>query len=186
MDHKHGKIIFLNGASSSGKSTLALALQEVLEEPFWHYSIDHFRDSNVIPWARIKGGEFDWKNMREPFFEGFHRCLPALAIAGNNLIVEHIIETQIWRNRIIHLLIEFDVFMIGIHCPLDELERREKERGDRAIGEAKKDHETIHGLCKYDFEISSIEPLVSNVQAVIAAWKQRNSPNAISLMHAAN
>ena len=36
-----GKIILLNGASSSGKSTLAQGLQARLDEPFWHLSIDH-------------------------------------------------------------------------------------------------------------------------------------------------
>ena len=35
-----GKIILLNGASSAGKSSLAQALQQRLEEPFWHWSIE--------------------------------------------------------------------------------------------------------------------------------------------------
>jgi chloramphenicol 3-O phosphotransferase len=36
-----GKIIFLHGASSSGKSTIAKLLQNTIDEPFWHVSIDH-------------------------------------------------------------------------------------------------------------------------------------------------
>ena len=44
-----GKIILLNGASSSGKSTLAQALQASLDEPSWHYSIDHLLAANVLP-----------------------------------------------------------------------------------------------------------------------------------------
>ncbi|MGA1600219.1 MAG: phosphotransferase-like protein [bacterium] len=36
-----GNVILLNGASSSGKSTLAQDLQARLDEPFWHFSIDH-------------------------------------------------------------------------------------------------------------------------------------------------
>src|SRR5689334_22572565 len=91
-----GKIILLNGASSSGKSTLARALQTKIEAPFWHISIDHLRDTGVLPLARIRSGEFDWKSMREAFFEGFHLSLAAYVQAGNNLIVEHIIETRAW------------------------------------------------------------------------------------------
>jgi chloramphenicol 3-O phosphotransferase len=53
-----GKIILLNGASSSGKSTLASALQNNLEEPFWHYSIDHLIAAKILPSARIKRGDF--------------------------------------------------------------------------------------------------------------------------------
>jgi tRNA A37 threonylcarbamoyladenosine biosynthesis protein TsaE len=33
-----GRIILLNGASSSGKSTLARGLQAALEEPFWKHA----------------------------------------------------------------------------------------------------------------------------------------------------
>ena len=135
MDEKHcpGKIILINGASSSGKTTLARALQKNLAEPFWHFSIDHLREARVLPIERIKSGEFTWPAMRPAFFEGFHRSLPALAAAGNNLIVEHIVETPAWMVRLVQLLAPFEVFFVGLHCPLPELERRERARGDRRI-----------------------------------------------------
>src|SRR5882757_8544933 len=129
-----GKIIFINGASSSGKSTLSAALQAKLEEPFWHFSIDHLREARVLPMQRIRSGDFLWPALRPAFFEGFHRCLPALAGAGNNLIVEHIVETEVWMQRLVQILEQFDVFFVGVHCPLPELERRETARGDRRIG----------------------------------------------------
>ncbi len=81
-----------------------------------------------------------------------------LAEAGNNLIVEHIIESQAWMQRLVHLLAGLDVFFVGIHCPLPELERRVSERGDRRVGEAKTDFETIHEFGEYDFEVSSTVP----------------------------
>jgi chloramphenicol 3-O phosphotransferase len=37
-----GRIILLNGTSSSGKSSVARALQEVLSEPYLHLGIDTF------------------------------------------------------------------------------------------------------------------------------------------------
>ena len=102
MDDKpvSGKIILINGASSVGKTTLSRALQNKLEEPFWHFSIDHLREARVLPMERIKGGEFAWPAMRPAFFEGFHCSLPALAAAGNNLIVEHKINTH--SSNVIH------------------------------------------------------------------------------------
>jgi len=177
-----GKIIFLNGASSSGKSTLARGLQAGLDEPFWHFSIDHLSAARVLPWDRIKSGEFPWGGLREAFFDGFHRCLPALAQAGNNLIVEHIIETRAWMDRLIGLLSTVDVFFVGIHCPLPELERRELARGDRRKGEAKADYEITHTFGPYDFEVSSTEGNAKNVAAVIAAWKSRRRPSAFESM----
>ncbi|MGB1686483.1 MAG: phosphotransferase-like protein, partial [Pseudomonadales bacterium] len=35
-----GTVIFLNGTSSAGKTTLALALQELLPEPYQHVALD--------------------------------------------------------------------------------------------------------------------------------------------------
>ena len=144
MDPKSGKVIFVNGVSSSGKSTLAAALQDRLPIPFWHFSIDHLSEAKVLPRERIKSGEFPWKDLRPSFMEGFRRCLPALASAGNNLIVEHIFETQIEYDQLLELLVGFDVFWVGVHCPLPELEKREAARGDRPVGDAKRDFEIAH------------------------------------------
>ncbi|MFC6583477.1 phosphotransferase-like protein [Sulfitobacter aestuariivivens] len=52
----HGHIIILNGPSSSGKSTTAAALQDLAAVPFWHISIDHLRDSGVLPNRRMDRG----------------------------------------------------------------------------------------------------------------------------------
>jgi chloramphenicol 3-O phosphotransferase len=177
-----GKIILLNGASSSGKSTLARGLQAALDEPFWHFSIDHLVAANVLPKGRIDSGEFPWRDLRPHFFEGFHRSLPALAMAGNNLIVEHIVETEAWMHRLLRLLCQMDVFFVGVHCPLPELERRERERGNRRLGEARADFETTHTFGTYDFEVLSTLPLEDNVNAVMAAWKIRQHPSAFETM----
>lgn len=131
---------------------------------------------------RIENGEFPWSGMRAAFFEGFHRCLPALAEAGNNLIVEHIVETKAWMTRLVQFLAPFDVFFVGLHCPLSELEKRELERGDRRPGEARQDYDLVHGFGTYDIEINSIQPLEDNVNAVLTAWQSRTRPSAFHRM----
>lgn len=178
----NGNVILVNGASSSGKSTLCLGLQANLDDPFWHYSIDHFRHSGVLPRERIDAGDFSWPQMRPAFFEGFHRCLPALVAAGNNLIVEHIVETSAWMSRLVRLLADVDVFFVGLHCPLAELERRERQRGDRREGEARVDHAIVHAFGIYDLELDSTRHADDNVQAVIKAWRERKRPSAFDRM----
>ena len=174
-----GHIILLNGASSAGKSTLALALQRRLPQPFWHYSMDHLRVAKVLPWERIESGEFPWRpTQREQFFEGFHNSIPAFAAAGNNLIVEHIVETADWMRRLLALLQNFDVFFVGVHCPLDELERRERQRGDRRIGEARADFEVTHTFGRYDFECSMNDEPDVVAARVADAWAQRSGCSA--------
>lgn len=177
-----GKIILLNGASSSGKSTLSSALQAQLDIPFWHFSIDHLREAKVLPTRRIEQGDFSWNEMRPHFFQGFHHCLAALAGAGNNLIVEHIVETEAWMQRLVRLLEPFDVFFVGLHCPLPELERREIERGDRKRGEARQDFAVTHTFGRYDLDIHATEPLARNVEIVLSAWKARQHPSAFETM----
>lgn len=87
-----GKIIFLNGASSAGKSTLSKSVQRLIDEPFGHVSSDQFVDAHMLPQRRGEGGDFAWPVMRPKFFTAFHRCLPAIASAENNMIVEHVID----------------------------------------------------------------------------------------------
>jgi chloramphenicol 3-O phosphotransferase len=177
-----GNIILLDGASSAGKSTLARALQATLPAPFWHFSIDHLNAAHVLPTARIERGEFPWSGLRPQFFDGFHRCLPALADAGNHLVVEHIVETQEWMDQLVHLLAHLDVFFVGLRCPLPELQRRERARGDRRIGEASTDFHAARAFCTYDLEVDSTLAVEANAEAVIAAWTARRRPGVFDRM----
>ncbi len=169
-----GKIIFLHGASSSGKSTIAAALQDAIEEPFWRISIDHIRDAGILPQKRIDTGEFVWKDMRANFFDGYHGSLAAYAGAGNNLILEHILDTEGWRASLKALFDGLDLFFVGVHCSLPELIRREEARGDRPAGSAELDYNRIHRGLRYDFEVNSEEPLEVNVRTVLSAWRSRS------------
>ena len=179
-----GRIILLNGASSCGKSTLAQALQRQLDAPFWHWSIDHLLAAGVLPRERIASGEFTWAALRPAFFEGFHHSIPALAAAGNDLIVEHIVETPAWMQRLVELLAPFDVFVVGVRCPLHELERRERERGDRRLGSAREDDATTHTLCEYDHEVETTVPADVLARELVLAWRDRARPGALARMAA--
>ena len=177
-----GKIIMLNGASSAGKSTLARLLQQRLDDPFLHLSFDHLRDSNSLPMERIRNGTLDWAHMRPAVFDGFHRSLHAFAVAGNNLIVDHIIEQEQWLADLVEMLATFDVFFVGVHCPLPELERRERARGDRPLGEAHADFLSVHRFSVYDLEVDATLPIETNVARLTAAWHARSRPSAFDRM----
>jgi chloramphenicol 3-O phosphotransferase len=171
-------IIFLHGPSSVGKSTLARAVQARIDAPFWHYSIDHLRDSGVLPSARIKRGDFAWRDMRANFFEGFHRSIGAFAEADNNLIIEHILDTEGWLVRLADLLKGHKVLFVGLHVPLDELNRREKERGDRSAGSAEADYHSVHKGLRYDLELDTTSDVEANAGAVVSAWQARPARSA--------
>lgn len=179
-----GQIIILHGPSSSGKSTTARALQQAIEAPFWHISIDHLRDSGVLPAKRIEAREFAWRDLRKPFFDGFHLSLAAYAQAGNNLIVEHILDTPGWSGDLKRLLHPYDVYFVGLHCDLDELRRREQARGDRRPGSAEQDFLTVHKGRKYDLQVRGQDPVAENVAAILSGWRsgRRTSEFATSVV----
>jgi chloramphenicol 3-O phosphotransferase len=172
-----GRIILLHGASSSGKSTLSRAIQRALDEPFLHFGSDIL--ALGLPERRDPEGPFLWwGNVRPRFFDGFQRCIASLAAAGNDLIVEHIIEFPEWRADLSQLLQPFDVFLVGVQCSLDEIDRREHLRGDRRIGEGREHVEVdrIHDFGSYDFEVDTTHRDPAQVATeVVQRWRERST-----------
>jgi len=182
-DTASGKVILLIGPSSAGKSTLCRAIQQRTDEPFIRYSLDFFFDSDALPTHR-SDGPFAWREQRPKLFEGYFRSLAALASAGNNLVLDFVIETPQQLTRLVTLLRPFDVFLVGVHCPLPELERRERARGNRRLGDAHRDLETVHTFTTYDFEVDSTHPVDENADRVIHAWQQRTEPGILQRLAA--
>lgn len=170
-----GRIIFLTGASSSGKTSTARCIQGTMPTPFFLVASDHLAE--MVPARRTTEGPFAWwTTVRPRFFDAFHRCLPAMAAAGNDLIVDHLIEFDFWRDQLRDLLVGLDVFLVGVHCDLDEIDRRERERGDRMAGEGRGHIEIdrVHDLGPYDHEVDTTDRPPEDLAAeVIDAWTHR-------------
>ncbi|MGC3936761.1 chloramphenicol phosphotransferase CPT family protein [Roseobacter sp. EG26] len=173
-----GKIILLHGPSSSGKSTLARALQSTIDAPFWHYSIDHIKDAGVLPSARIQSGEFNWSSLRPAFLSAFAHSVGVIMAEGNNLILEHILDQHVDVPQLRQTLVDQDLFFVGLHCPLDVLQAREIARGDRFKGSAKADFQTVHAGMTYDFTVDSTAPVAQSANQLIAAWHKRSGRSA--------
>ena len=160
-------IIILNGTSSAGKSTLAKALRASITEPFCYYASDQLADAGFRA-----NKHFAHSDERARFFDGFHRSIAAFAEAGNILIVEHIVEEAAWWTQLQAILAPYDVFWVGVHAPLAEIERREKERGNRQIGEARY-HLKTHHYCRYDLEVDTTLPLETVLANILDGWRCR-------------
>ncbi|GAB5437069.1 chloramphenicol phosphotransferase CPT family protein [Falsiruegeria mediterranea] len=176
------QVILLNGASSSGKSTLARAVQAKADPPFWHISLDHLRDGGILPMDRFRSGDLDWKAHRARVFDGLHAMASAAADADNNLIFYHILEEQVWIDTLKTSLAGHDVLFVGVYCDLDVLNTRERERGDRPIGSAALDHALIHVGRTYDIKVDGTAPVQTNVDAIL---KGLNGGRRISELHTA-
>ena len=146
-----------------------------------HFASDHI--AQTLDARRSTDGPFSyWTEVRPRFFSGFHRSIASFASAGNDLIVDHLIEFASWRDELRQLLTGLDVFLVGVHCSLEELERREVARGDRRIGEAREHvvDDKIHQLGPYDFEVNSTARTPESLaDEVVAAWLHRKAPSAL-------
>jgi chloramphenicol 3-O phosphotransferase len=175
-----GKIIIINGPSSSGKTTLAFAVQKQIDLPFLRFSFDLFLDNKSLPREQIRSGAFSWETMKPAVISGIQQCVPALAMAGNNVIFDHIIETKSLLDHLIRSVSTLDVFFVGLLF-LPELERRDF-RGNRRVGE-RVQTETVHKITSYyDLELDSEDTVEDNAKTLIDAWKKRQRPGALEKM----
>src|SRR6056297_607177 len=128
MQRKNGKVIFLNGTSSSGKTTIAKELQKSLEKPYLYISLDNYL--NNLPPAFLQDNEYMAKSF-PILLDGFNASCAAIAKAGNNVIVDHVLQEPSWVAPCVKVFWNLKVVFVGVHCPLDVLETREKARDER-------------------------------------------------------
>jgi len=152
-DMSKGRILFLNGASSSGKSSIAKVLQEMLEQPCMHLCIDDYLGAfQKDLWDNKEIVQREWPHI----ISGFHAAAAAIARAGNLVIVDDVLEENPpWIESLLELFDGLDVIFIGVHCSLEELERREAERGDRWKGMARLQFDQVHAQAIYDVEVDT-------------------------------
>ena len=168
-------IVLLNGVGSVGKSSIAKELQKITTEPFLHVEMDAFL--NMLPdtyqnhpdglsyETTIEGGKpsvfVRTGNVAERAFKGMRHAIAAMAGAGNNLIVDEVIfgnVTTEYGNVLSEyrmLLAPFQLYLVGIHAPLEILEDRERRRGNRQIGLARWQYDQVHQEITYDLEIDT-------------------------------
>ncbi|HLJ55107.1 MAG TPA: hypothetical protein VKT77_08695 [Chthonomonadaceae bacterium] len=151
-----GKVIFLNGVTSSGKSSLAGALQRTLGEPYLHADADTVKEMSLgIPPAE-RGEAFERAAFMPGLYAAIPGCFAALALFGNNLIVEDVARPLQLRNYT-ESFAGCEVLLVSVRCHLEELERRERERADRQIGRAREQVEQgiVHALDIQDLEVDT-------------------------------
>lgn len=151
-----GVVSFLNGTTCSGKSTIAKALQATLDGVWIRMGIDDF---NLKLRDAIADGRADLEMaaVHQRLVRGFHRAVAGYASAGNNVIVDHVLGEH-WRlDDCLTVFSGLRVTFVGVHCPLPELERREKERSNRRAGSAARQFPLVHAHGLYDVEVNSDE-----------------------------
>lgn len=90
---------------------------------------------------------------------GYHRVVAALASAGNDVIMDYPLSER-WRlDDLLRTLEGYDVTLVEVRCSLAELERRERDRGDRPVGLASSQTTVYsHGECDIAVDTTRASP----------------------------
>jgi chloramphenicol 3-O phosphotransferase len=177
-----GKVIILNGIGSVGKSSTAKALQAIANDHFLHVPGDSFLD--MIPtslWNAPEGITFRQdRSTSQPsidiemgvnaqrVFAGMRSAVAAMARDGNNLIVDDVMLSADDQLDYQRKLEGMQYWFVGLMAPLQVLEQRERDRGDRLIGLARWQFERVHKGINYALEVDTSRHSVNESARIIA------------------
>lgn len=185
------QIIYLNGPSSSGKTTIARALQAALDPPFLHIGIDHVigmmpaKCNNLVGESDVPG--FSWKRgeagaeiQTGPFGEKMVQTLKALVLTlagtGHRVIVDDVSfgmhQVDEWRKA----LRGHTVLWVGINAPLHVLEAREQARGNRMPSSSRAQAARVHDGVAYDLEFDTSKQSLESIVQAITSWRRPPEP----------
>ncbi|HET7056327.1 MAG TPA: AAA family ATPase [Thermomicrobiales bacterium] len=155
-----GTVIVLNGTSSAGKSSLARAIQDVMDEPYLVLAMDvfleHFPERYLgdsgpdrvptpveragIVWACTEPGGRGFRELEiGPWVKALWSGLSHAAAAarrGVNVVLDDVILDPAMRADYRAALSGVPTLMVRVCCPPDVLTAREQARGDRNAGMA--------------------------------------------------
>jgi chloramphenicol 3-O phosphotransferase len=195
-------VFLVNGPSSAGKTTLCRALQAAISEPYLVVGFDDFIFLSAPRYYR--GADTARQSERDAFTAlgaemvttsppgapltvaakfgpVFRRLVDSMAPAvralvdgGNPVIFDHVLHDQAMHDSCRAAFAGLDVFSVGVTCPIDILEARERVRGDRVLGRARGLAEVVHGFLTYDLTVDTgaLSPQAC-VAAILAALQDR-------------
>jgi chloramphenicol 3-O phosphotransferase len=198
-------VILVNGPSSAGKTTLCRALQAAIEESYLVTGFDDFIFMAAPRYYR--GADTSRQDERDVFTAlgvemmttspagtspsviarfgpVFRRILDAMAPAvralvdgGNAVIFDHVLHDRAMHESCHKAFSGLDVFTVGVTCPIEILEARERERGDRVLGRARGLAGVVHGFLDYDIMVDTgtLTPAAC-VSDILASVEMRYSP----------
>ena len=171
--------IILNGASSSGKTSIAKAIQKLSPEPFLHISLDSVVD--MFRWDAIQGDDLRGE-CHSVGVSNFHKILPILLSSRFPGVIDHVFERDAWYQDCLSALVSHRVLLVGVHCPLDILRSREAARGDRRIGLAEIQFPIVHKNREYDIDVDTNTKSAEDCAVdILAAYKRKVAQTRTSI-----
>jgi len=150
---KKGHIIFLNGITSSGKTSIAKAIQE-LNDDFYIVSNDLFQD--MISAKRLRDNYF--KNLCEAIIMMYHTAKMFSDMDKNVLIDGMLIEfedIQPHYQQMLEILKDNPLDIVEVYCPLELCRKRNIFREDRYENQSDEQNELMAKNIKYTLKVDT-------------------------------
>jgi chloramphenicol 3-O phosphotransferase len=156
------QVIVLNGGSSSGKTTLARTLQEVLDGVWLRLGVDTLIDA--APGRLLGPGGLDLTDdgsvgVGSDFLDVERQWMAgvaAMAAAGAHVLVEDgFVRGPVAQQRWEAALRGLAVGWVGVRCAPEIVTAREAARGDRIAGMAARQAESVHEGITYDLVVDT-------------------------------
>ncbi|MBK9726287.1 MAG: AAA family ATPase [Actinomycetales bacterium] len=159
-----GRVVLLNGPSSSGKTSIGEAMLPLLDDPWFLVPVDGISGMRSTVYRRSLS-DHEIAAMMRRTRTGYHRAVAALVHAGNDVIMDYPLSEP-WRlTDLLNVLEGVDVTLVHVRADLHELERREDARGDRPAGLARNQQVFDHGVC--DIEVDTMHQSAEQCAAFI-------------------
>lgn len=130
-----GRILFLNGLTSSGKTTLVDALQSRREVYFYVVANDLFEQMVGEDYLR----EDYWKHLA-PVILLMYRTAAMLSDQGHHVLIDGILverpEITPHYQQLLEIIGDRPLDVIDVSCPVEVCEARNAARPDRWVGQS--------------------------------------------------
>jgi len=158
-----GRLMVVNGGSSSGKSGMIRCLQAILDERWLTFGADSFVEAMPAAMQASEDGIHIGPNGEVVVGPEFRRLeaawtagIVAMCRAGANVIIDDVFlggaaSQQRWRDA----AGDVETLWVGVHCDPEVAAGRELARGDRAVGMAALQASLVHEGVTYDVEVDS-------------------------------
>lgn len=149
-----GRIIFLNGVTSSGKTSIVEALQERDDIFFYVVANDLFQEMIGEKYLR----ENYWKYLSEVIIMMYHTA-KLYSDMGKNVLIDGILverdEISPHYQRLLEILRDNPLDLVEVYCPLDICRKRNIIRGDRYKSQSDEQYELLAKNIKYRLRVDT-------------------------------
>ena len=149
-----GKIIFLNGVTSSGKTTIVEALQERRDVFFYVVANDLFQEMVGEQYLQ----ENYWKYLSEVILMMYHTA-KLYSDMGKNVLIDGILvereEIKPHYQQLMDIMKDSPLDIVEVYCPMEICKQRNIERGDRYESQSEEQAELMSKDIKYRMRVDT-------------------------------